>query len=111
MQVLDCSADAHWRQVHWSSEMNRREGTQPLGECDDLPALTARAHSHRAKVDGSVEAQLVLGWVDTSAHVGDRVGQIVGRGIDLMADDEATSAVMAVTHDLDTQTTTLKIRG
>ncbi len=111
IERLDHSADAHWRQVHWSSQMARREGTSALGECDDTSTLTALAQSHHAQLHGGVQAQVTLGWVDAFSHVGDRVSQIAGRGIDLTASTEATSAVVGVSHDLDTQTTQLNIRG
>jgi hypothetical protein len=109
--VLDYSASAHWRQVHLTSVLTSCRGTQPLGECDDLAMLSARARRHRLDQSGGVEGIVTLGWLCPWVQVGDRISEVAGRGIDLMGATEAMSAVTEVVHDVDAQTTQLTIRG
>ena len=101
-----------WAKVHESSALAGRADLPAPVECDDSAAIEAFAARLVGAADHTVQAQLSLGWVDTSYHVGDRIAAVDGRALPLATAPGALPAITRVTHTwAHTQQTTFTVGG
>ncbi|MDY6913369.1 MAG: hypothetical protein SVT52_02780 [Planctomycetota bacterium] len=111
-QIIDISNRAAWRQVHSDSIFHNADGLGQPGERDDSQLLEHIARRHAEGAALATEAELVLGWVDTSFHVGDIVERVDGRVLELASNLDAKPFLQSVRHDFGPgQTTTLIVSG
>jgi len=111
-EVLDCSDRCFWRKVHPGSAFHGAEGLGDALERDDTQVLSRIAQRHAETVSHAMEAELNLGWIDTSFRVGDIIERIDGRGLDLAGASGQRPSVAAVRHDFAQRwTTTLIVTG
>ena len=110
-RIVDCSALAAWRKVHPTSVFHDQEDLGLPGERDDTDLLYRIANRHAEVASRGSEAELTLGWIDTSFHVGDIVERIDGRGMELSSNPDTCPNVTSVRHDFAAQTTTLIVSG
>ena len=111
-EVLDFSAQVTWRKVHSSSIFFGDKSIGEPNERDDTDVLTHLAQRYAEAATGAAEAELTLGWVDTSYSVGDIIERIDGRAFELSSSPDSKPFVRSVKHDLgDGQNTTLVVSG
>jgi len=111
-EVLDLSDRAAWRSVHESSVFRAAQGVGTPDERDDSRLLTHLARRRAEMLSTATEAELRLGWVDTSYRVGDIVERIEGREFELASSPDTRAYVKAVTHEFAAeQTTRLLVTG
>lgn len=111
MRVVDCQSVAAWRKVHSSSVLAGENALGLPAERDDSLLLQRIANRHAQMEARAVSAELTLGWIDASFHVGDLVDRIDGRGMDLASTSLGQPLVSAVRHNFTEQTTTLVVNG
>jgi len=110
--VIDLSSRAAWRQVHSSSIFHGAADVGSSGERDDSHLLRRLALRYAEAGSTATEAELTLGWVDASFHVGDIVERIDGREFELSSNSDSRPVVHSVRHDLGArQTTRLFVSG
>jgi len=111
-KIVDFSAQAAWRKVHAGSVFHGDDQLGPPAERNDTQLLEELALRHAEIVSAATDARVVLGWVDTSYHVGDIVERIEGREVELSSNPHSSPFVRSVRHDLGAgQTTELIISG
>ena len=112
IETVDLSSQAAYRKVHSASVFaDDAQLGSPL-ERDDTVLLNHLARRHVRDKGIATTAELTLGWVDTSYHVGDIVDRIDGRSLELAASPEARPFVQSVQHDFGPdQTTNLVVKG
>ncbi len=111
LTVLNLSASAGWARVHPSSIFYGRSDLGTPHERDDSLLLQRLARRHVETAALGAEAQLQLGWLDTSFGVGDVIQSIDGRGLELASSSDALPSIVRVRHDFVSQTTELLVRG
>jgi len=110
--VVDLSGRAGWRKVHPSSVFYGSSDVGNAGELDESDVLDELAAQHADATAGATQAELTLGWVDTSFRVGDLVERIDGRRLELASNPDALPSVRRVRHDFgERQTTHLLVSG
>jgi hypothetical protein len=110
--VLEAAQRAKWSAVDAGSVFFGRAGLGAPSVRDDSAMLQELAETASQVASSAVEAELTLGWVDTSHHVGDRIERIAGRGVELPSRGDAQCHIRSVRHDFGSQqTTTLHITG
>ena len=111
-EVKDYSSQAAWRQVHFGSVLIGQDGTGEPATRDDTQMLWSLALRRHEMLTSAAQAELDLGWIDTSCHVGDVIERIDSRAIELSSAPGATACVRSVRHDFgDKQTTHLEVSG
>ncbi len=101
-----------WAKVHGSSALAGRADLPTADQRDDSAAIEAFARTLADRTDHAVQAELSLGWVDTSYHVGDRIAAVDGRALPLAAGPDALPTITRVTHTwADTQQTAFTVGG
>ncbi len=111
-EVADHSAQAAWRKVHHDSVLIGQEGTGEPAERDDRQMLRSLAARHQETFTAAAQAELDLGWIDTSCHVGDVIQRVDGRSLELSSGPYSTACVRAVRHEFgDKQATFLEVSG
>lgn len=111
-EVIDVSARASWRQIDDSSILKQATGLGEPDERDDTKAIEAIAARQVEAASLATEAELTLGWIDTSFQVGDVVEQIDGRDLQLSTNSDTRPFVRSILHDFgQAQTTRLVVRG
>jgi hypothetical protein len=111
-EVINCSSQAAWRQIHPGSVLLGAEGTGHPAVRDDTQLLRSLARSLDEMLTCATEAEVTLGWIDASCHVGDMVEQVEGRALELSSSPAGSAHVQAVRHDFGPQqTTVLKVSG
>ena len=109
-EVVDLSGRAAWRTVHETSIFHDLAAAGLAAERDDTQALEELARRYAEAASSATEAELVLGWINTSYHVGDIVTRIDGRNVELPANPYSRPFIQAVRHDFGReQTTTLTV--
>jgi hypothetical protein len=98
-KVLDLSSRAKWSAVHAGSIFYGRTDLGDPASRDDALLLQELASRAAEAASKAVEAELDLGWIDTSYHVGDIVELIEGRAVELPSRAEASPCVQAIRHD------------
>ena len=111
-EVVDASSQAFWREVRPTSIFRAAAGLGPADESDDSE-LVRRIASRNADLSSlATEAEITLGWIDTSFQVGDIIERIEGRDFELSSNADARPCVRSVVHDFgQAQTTRLIVRG
>ncbi len=111
-EVLDMSARAAWRRLHSGSIFHGDGAIGAADERDDTAMLEAAARRCAESAGSAVDAEVTLGWIDTTCGVGDLVERIDGRTVELSGSPGRAPAITAVRHDFgDGQTTTLTVSG
>ncbi len=112
LDVVDISSRAAWRNVHSSSIFKLAEGVGTPAERDDSDLLNQLAARHAEVASTASEAELTLGWVDTSFHIGDIIERIDGRGFELASNPDTHPFIRSVRHEFGaTHTTKLFVSG
>ncbi len=110
--ALAVASRAGWAAVHATSIFHDADGLGPPAVRDDAAQLAEIASRAAETPLDAAEAELQLGWVDTTFHVGDVVERVDGRAIELSTRPDAAACVRAVSHDFnETHSTTLILRG
>ncbi len=110
--VIDLSNRAAWRTVYSTSIFKNADGVGTPAERDDSELLNRLAVRYAEIASTATQADLTLGWVDTSCHVGDVVEKIDGRAFELSSNPDSLPFVRSVRHEFDTtQTTHLVVSG
>ncbi|MHC4981553.1 MAG: hypothetical protein ACYTF6_00080 [Planctomycetota bacterium] len=111
-EVADFSSQAAWRKVHSNSIFYGDTSLGEPNERDDTDMLARLARRYSEICAKSFEAELTLGWVDTSYFVGDIIERIDGRALELQGNPDGKPFVRSVTHDFsEGQNTTLIVSG
>lgn len=111
-EVADYSSQAAWRQIHSGSVLIGQEGTGKPATRDDTQMLRSLARRRGEMLTSAAHAELDLGWIDTSCHVGDVIERVQGRSLELSSAPGATACVRSVRHDFRAkQTTHLEVSG
>ena len=97
---------AKWAKVHSGSIFYQSQSLPAPAERDDTGRLIQTASSLNLSQAGTVEADLVLAWLNPACNVGDIVDHIEGRQIDLAPFPGAAPHVQAVEHRCGQQWTT-----
>lgn len=110
--VVDLFNRAGWRQVDAGSVFHGSSDVGAPAELDEGDVLAALARQHAESAAGATQAELTLGWVDTSFRVGDIIERIDGRRLELSSNPDSRPVVTAVLHEFgSTQTTHLIVSG
>jgi hypothetical protein len=104
--VLDMSGRAAWKKVHSSSIFKDAAGVGTPAEEDDSSLLNELAQRQAEVLSTAVEADLTLGSVDTTFHVGDIVERIEGREFELSSNPDSRPFVRSVRHEIGSEQTT-----
>ena len=111
-EVADYSSQAAWRKVHRGSVLIGQDGTGAPAERDDTQMLWSLALRRHETLTSAVQAEIDLGWIDASCHVGDVIERVDGRALELSSAPGATAYVRSVKHDFGpSQTTHLEVSG
>jgi len=111
-EIIDLSHEAAWRKVHTESIFYGQGALGQPSERDDTQMLERIARRYAEAVSAATEAELTLGWIDTSYHVGDIVERIEGRALELSSNPDRRPAVRSAKHDFGaTQSTKLIVSG
>lgn len=111
-EVVDASSQAFWREVRPTSVFRAATGLGPADESDDSELVRRIASRNADLASLATEAEITLGWIDTSFQVGDIIERIEGRDFELSSNADARPCVRSVLHDFgQAQTTRLIVRG
>jgi hypothetical protein len=112
LKVLDLSSRAKWSAVDAGSIFHGRTDLGAPAARDDTPLLQELASRAAEVASTAVEAELDLGWIDTSYQLGDIVELIEGRAVELPSRAEGRAFVGSIRHDFGAaQRTRLFITG
>jgi hypothetical protein len=110
--VVDLSSRAKWSDVHSSSVFHDRTDLGAPAERDDTCLLQEFAARAAEVSSETLEAELTLGWVDTSFQPGDIIERIEGRAVELPSRDGQRPWIRSIRHDFgDDPCTRLLITG
>ena len=110
--VVDLSSRAKWSAVHPSSVFYDHSDLGAPAQRDDMWLLQASAARAAEASLENLEAELTLGWVDTSFQPGDIVERIEGRAVELPSRDGRWPWIRSIRHDFgDDPCTRLLISG
>lgn len=98
-EVADFSGRVEWRKVHPTSIFFQGQTSGASGERDDSALLKALATRASEMLSAALEAELTLGWIDTSFGVGDILERIDGRSLELSPNPDSRAFVQSVSHD------------
>ena len=111
-EVLDLSDVAGWSRVHSGSILLGAEDTGKANERDDTALAMKLAKRQAESKYVATEADLTLGWVDTSLQAGDIVERVDGRQFELSSNPDIQPVVVSVLHNLSPKhTTRIRVRG
>jgi len=111
IEIVDLADRAAWRKIHQSSTFHGQEDLGQPAERDDSEMLEDLARRCADVASKATEAKVVLGWIDTSCHIGDLVERIDGRALELSSNPDSRPFVRFVRHDFESWTTQLTVTG